>query len=103
MSGGVDIRPFPKNWEIAKRLGTIEQYPQNWEKNTVINLVDLLKGGNLKIIFDCGVDDFFHIVIKIFIRNCWKIRSLMIIQSVLVNIPGNYLEKFNTVSGFILQ
>jgi len=62
MSGGVDIRPFPKNWEIAKRLGTIEQYPQNWEKNTVINLVDLLKGGNLKIIFDCGVDDFFYTV-----------------------------------------
>ncbi len=62
MSGGVDIRPFPKNWEIAKRLGTIEQNPENWEKNTVINLVDLLKGGSLKIIFDCGVDDFFYTV-----------------------------------------
>jgi S-formylglutathione hydrolase FrmB len=62
MSGGVDIRPFPKNWEIAKRLGTLEQNPQNWEKNTVINMVDLLKGGSLKIIFDCGVDDFFYTV-----------------------------------------
>jgi len=62
MSGGVDIRPFPKDWEIAKRLGTLEQNPQNWEKNTVINMVDLLKGGSLKIIFDCGVDDFFYTV-----------------------------------------
>ena len=62
MSGGVDIRPFPNNWEIAKRLGSIDQIPVNWEKNTVINLVDLLKGGSLKIIFDCGVDDFFYAV-----------------------------------------
>jgi S-formylglutathione hydrolase FrmB len=62
MSGGVDIRPFPKNWDIAKRLGPLDQNPQNWEKNTVINLVDLLKGGSLKIIFDCGVDDFFYTV-----------------------------------------
>ena len=58
-SGGVDIRPFPKNWEISKRLGSIEQYPENWEKNTVINLVDLVKGSKLAIIFDCGVEDFF--------------------------------------------
>ena len=57
--GGVDIRPFPKNWDIAKKLGTIESYPSNWEKNTVINLVDSLKNGDLNIIFDCGTDDFF--------------------------------------------
>lgn len=59
MSGGVDIRPFPKNWDIAKRLGSIEQYPENWEKNTVINLLDLVENSHLAIIFDCGVDDFF--------------------------------------------
>jgi S-formylglutathione hydrolase FrmB len=59
MSGGVDIRPFPKNWDIAKRLGTIEQYPENWEKNSVINLVNLVQNSKMAIIFDCGVDDFF--------------------------------------------
>jgi len=57
--GGVDIRPFPKNWDIAKKLGTIESNPSNWEKNTVINLVDSLKNDELNIIFDCGADDFF--------------------------------------------
>jgi S-formylglutathione hydrolase FrmB len=62
MSGGVDIRPFPNNWDIAKRLGTLADNPDNWEKNTVVNLVGLLKGGSLKIIFDCGVDDFFYTV-----------------------------------------
>lgn len=59
MSGGVDIRPFTKNWDIAKRLGPIDRYPDNWEKNTVINLVDLIKDKKMAINFDCGVDDFF--------------------------------------------
>lgn len=60
MSGGVDIRPFPNNWDIAKRLGTLEQNPDNWNKNTIVNMVDLLKNGSLKLIIDCGVNDFFY-------------------------------------------
>jgi S-formylglutathione hydrolase FrmB len=59
MSGGVDIRPFPNNWDIAKRLGNIKLYPDNWEKNSVINLVGLVKTVGLAITIDCGVDDFF--------------------------------------------
>ena len=31
MSGGVDIRPFPNNWDMAKRLGTYASQPQSWE------------------------------------------------------------------------
>lgn len=60
ISGGVDIRPFPNNWDIAKRLGTIEEKPENWEKHTVINLVDGLKNGALNILVDCGSGDFFY-------------------------------------------
>ncbi|WP_372743974.1 alpha/beta hydrolase [Lutibacter sp.] len=60
MSGGVDIRPFPLSWDISKRLGVYAENPQVWESNTVINLVYLLNGKNLKILFDCGVDDFFY-------------------------------------------
>jgi len=60
MSGGVDIRPFPLRWDISKRLGAYAENPENWENNTVINLVHLLNGKNLKILFDCGVDDFFY-------------------------------------------
>ena len=59
MSGGVDIRPFPQSWELPKRLGDMAEYPENWEKNTVINLLYLLKKGDLSIIIDCGIDDFF--------------------------------------------
>lgn len=58
-SGGVDIRPFPENWNIAARIGSFEEYPENWEKNTVINLTHLLTPESLNIIIDCGTDDFF--------------------------------------------
>jgi S-formylglutathione hydrolase FrmB len=59
-SGGVDIRPFPNNWDIAKRLGTYAENPANWENNTVINQVHLLTPNALAIIFDCGTEDFFY-------------------------------------------
>ena len=59
LSGGVDFRPFPEKWDIKKRLGTITEFPENWDKYTVVNMLSLLKNSNLKLIIDCGVDDFF--------------------------------------------
>jgi S-formylglutathione hydrolase FrmB len=59
MSGGVDFRPFPDNWDIKKRLGSINEFPENWNKNTVVNMLDVLPNNSLKLIIDCGVDDFF--------------------------------------------
>lgn len=58
-SGGVDIRPFPKNWTMAERIGPYENNQDVWDNHTVINLVPTLKPGQLNIIFDCGVNDFF--------------------------------------------
>lgn len=60
MSGGVDIRPFPKNWDMAKRLGEYATNPDNWEKYTVTNQLHLLTPNSLAIIFDCGTEDFFY-------------------------------------------
>jgi S-formylglutathione hydrolase FrmB len=62
MSGGVDIRPFPNNWDMAKRLGTYAANPQNWEQHTVINMLHLIQPGTLQLIIDCGTDDFFYAV-----------------------------------------
>lgn len=59
MSGGVDIRPFPKSWKIEEKLGSYAEHPDNWEKNTVINMVYLLTPNSLALIIDCGADDFF--------------------------------------------
>ena len=64
MSGGVDLRPFPDNWDIAKRLGKYSEYPERWEANSVINLVYLLTPNSLAITFDCGSSDFFYQVNK---------------------------------------
>lgn len=59
MSGGVDIKPFPKNWDIATRLGTLEEKPENWKKNSVIDMIDAIKPKSLAIAFECGTNDFF--------------------------------------------
>ena len=59
MSGGLDIRPFPKNWGISKHIGTIEEHPEEWEARTVINNLGDLKNGELALIIDCGLKDFF--------------------------------------------
>lgn len=64
MSGGVDIRPFPGKWEMAKWLGDYSQYKSNWEKNTVINLLNEIKPESLALIIDCGTGDFFFEVNK---------------------------------------
>jgi Predicted esterase len=58
-SGGLDIRPFPTNWEMSKQLGKAAENAEVWDAHTVINQIDKLKDGDLAIIIDCGYDDFF--------------------------------------------
>lgn len=60
MSGGVDIRPFPKNWDMAKRLGTLEENRERWDAFTLVNQMERFKAANLALIIDCGTDDFFY-------------------------------------------
>ena len=82
MSGGVDIRPFPKNWEMEKRLGSYAEFPDRWEKNTVINLLHLYVPGSLSIIIDCGTEDFFY-----------KVNEELHRQMLLRNIPHDYITR----------
>jgi len=64
MSGGVDLTPFPDNWDLAKRLGKYSENPKRWEENSVINMIYLLTPDKLAITFDCGSSDFFYQVNK---------------------------------------
>ena len=64
MSGGVDIRPFPNNWYLSKRLGPYPKAPENWESHTVINMLHLVTPNSLALIIDCGTGDFFYQVNK---------------------------------------
>jgi S-formylglutathione hydrolase FrmB len=60
MSGGVDLRPFPNNWDIAKLIGTYATKPMQWDSSSVINLTNLLTPNSLALIIQCGTDDFFY-------------------------------------------
>lgn len=60
MSGGVDIRPFPGNWEMSKSLGPYRENTKVWEKHTVINQLHLIQPNILSVIIDCGTEDFFY-------------------------------------------
>jgi S-formylglutathione hydrolase FrmB len=82
MSGGVDMRPFPLNWDIAKRLGAYAAYPERWEQNSVINCTHLLTRNSLSLIIDCGVDDFFYKV------NC-NLHDKLLYQ----NIPHEFITR----------
>lgn len=82
MSGGVDIRPFPDNWDMAKRLGAYSEQPERWEKNTVINMLYLLRPGALSIIIDCGTEDFFY-----------RVNETLHQQMLLRNIQHDYITR----------
>lgn len=58
-SGGLDIRPFPRNWELDYLLGEQRMYPDRWEAFTPINMISQLGNSDLRIIIDCGYSDFF--------------------------------------------
>lgn len=59
MSGGVDIRPFPKSWEMYKVLGKYSENKKIWDEYTVTTHIDKLKGLGIPLIIDCGEEDFF--------------------------------------------
>ena len=62
MSGGVYLRPFPKNWQLMKRLGDTISKAENWEKYSVLNVIEQRPKDSLAIIIDCGTGDFFFAV-----------------------------------------
>jgi S-formylglutathione hydrolase FrmB len=64
MSGGVDLRPFRKSWEIYRTIGDSSSYPQNWYNYSVVSLVDKKRDSLPAIVFDCGTEDFFYGVNK---------------------------------------
>ena len=60
MSGGVDLRPFKKNWQLAEKVGDTITHAENWKTFSVINLVESYPKDSLAIIIDCGIEDFFY-------------------------------------------
>ena len=69
LSGGVDIRPFPNNWNMKDAIGAKSKYPERWEQYALPNHIDDFVKANLAIIISCGSDDFFFEVNEEF-HNC---------------------------------
>ncbi|HMU46891.1 MAG TPA: alpha/beta hydrolase family protein [Chitinophagaceae bacterium] len=82
MSGGVDMRPFPKNWDISKRIGDSAFYADNWKNYSVINIVENKPKDSLAIIIDCGTEDFFYTVNKNLHQKLLQLK-----------IPHDYIER----------
>lgn len=82
MSGGVALLPFPKNWDIEKRIGPYQENPLRWEEYSVMGQLwravpfndrsrevaglpsvdpsSELQAGQLAIFIDCGTGDYFY-------------------------------------------
>jgi S-formylglutathione hydrolase FrmB len=82
MSGGVDLDFSRNKFDVAKRIGDTIKYAENWKKYSVIHMVENYPKDSLKIIFDCGVDDFFF-------KNNRALHEKM----VKLKIPHEYIER----------
>lgn len=82
MSGGVDIRPFPNNWDMKKLLGTYAANNKIWDEHTVVTQLDKIEPNSLAIIFDCGKDDFFY-----------QVNEELHKQMLYRNIPHDYIVR----------
>jgi len=82
MSGGVDLVPFPGEWDISKRIGDPQTNKTNWQTMSIVNMINQFPTQSIKIMIDCGVDDFF----------CRVNRQLH--QKMLgLKIPHDYIER----------
>lgn len=82
MSGGVDLRPFPNNWDLSAKLGTYASHPERWEAASVVNLTHLLTPNSLSLIIDCGTDDFF-----------WRVNKQLDEKLQDRNIPHDFISR----------
>ena len=62
MSGGVDVRPFPKSWELPRILGDTIKQADYWYNYAVIHVMERYHPDSTAILFDCGTEDFFSTV-----------------------------------------
>jgi S-formylglutathione hydrolase FrmB len=82
MSGGVYLRPFPKNWDLAKRLGDTLHHAANWENYSVINVVEKKTSDSLAVLIDCGTEDFFY-----------EVNHALHVKLLRLKIPHDYIER----------
>ena len=82
MSGGVDLRPFSTQWDIAKRIGDAQTHQLNWQNMSVINMIWKGRPPAIAIMIECGTDDFFY-----------KVNQQLHQKMLELKIPHDYVER----------
>lgn len=58
-SGGLDLLPFDKEWNLQSLLGDIKRNKEQWKKFSCLYLLDSIKKTDQNLWIDCGYSDFF--------------------------------------------
>lgn len=74
-SGGLDIRPFPDNWDMKEQIGAKDAGVCDWDDYTVINQTGKLKDGALWIILIAAMMISSLKSTKPSIKSCWNEAS----------------------------
>lgn len=82
MSGGVDLQPFKKNWQLSQKIGDTINFAANWKNYSVITVIENYPKDSLNIIIDCGTEDFFFDVNKALHDKMLRLK-----------IPHEYIER----------
>ena len=82
MSGGVDLNSSHSKFDISLRIGDTIKYAKNWTDYSVINIVNNYPKDSLKIIIDCGTEDFFY-----------DINASLHKKLLQLHIPHDYIER----------
>ena len=90
MSGGLDIRPFPNNWNLKHWLGDIKEHSGNWDKYTAINQLSPKTASKQNFLFDCGTEDFFIGVNRAMHKKMQKLK----IKHIYEEYPGSHNWKY---------
>ena len=59
LSGAVDFRPFPDNWDIKLILGPFADFHKRWDEYVLINNLKGIKSNEPTIYMDVGTSDAF--------------------------------------------
>ncbi len=59
MSGGVDLNESKGRFDVDKRIGDTVLQANNWHDLSVLNVIEHYTNTDVKIMFDCGVNDIF--------------------------------------------
>jgi S-formylglutathione hydrolase FrmB len=90
LSGGVDFRPYPDNWDIKQVLGSRYEFPKRWDEHVVVNNLAGLKPGELTLYVDIGTKDIFLDVNRALHRRLLE----MDVPHVYVERPGQHDDAY---------